>query len=186
MEHEHPHSAELAESEKQTTRPAAPKAADAPLEHLRRLQHGLGNRALGQLIQAKYDGGGKGEPDARAHADDLDAAPQPRGAAGAATGDGRPLGEGERAFFESRFKEDFGGVRLHTGAAAAESARSIGARAYAAGPDLVFAEGEYAPHTETGLRLLAHELAHVAQQRRPGAGGASAESRADAAADAVS
>jgi hypothetical protein len=186
VEHEHQQNAELADLEKQTTRPAAPKAPDAPLEHLRRLQHGLGNRALGQLIQAKYEGG-RGESDERA-ADGLasaDAARAHGAASQTAVGDGRPLGEGERAFFGSRFGEDLGGVRLHTGAAAAESARSIGARAYAVGQNLVFAEGQYAPHTEGGLRLLAHELAHVVQQRRPGGGGASPESGADAAAEAV-
>lgn len=188
MEHEHQQNAESADLEKQPTRPSVPKPSDAPLEHLRRLQHGLGNRALGRLIQAKYEGGAGAGNDARAGADVLphdEAAPEVGAATQPAAGDGRPLGEAERAFFGTRFREDFGGVRLHTGAAAAESARSIGARAYAVGQNLVFAEGQYAPHTEGGLRLLAHELAHVAQQRRPGAGGASAESGADAAAEAV-
>jgi hypothetical protein len=186
VENEHLHHAELAEPEKQTTRHAAPKAADATLEHLRQLQHGLGNRALGQLIQAKYDDGGKGENGALEAADAPVASQTSRPASGSAVGDGRPLGEGERAFFGSRFKEDFDGVRVHTGAAASESARSIGARAYAVGQNLVFADGQYAPHIEGGVRLLAHELAHVVQQRRPGAVGASAESGADAAAEAVS
>jgi hypothetical protein len=186
VENEHLHHAELAEPEKQTTRHAAPKAADATLEHLRQIQHGLGNRALGQLIQAKYDDGGKGENGALEVADAPFASHLSHPASASAVGNGRPLGEGERALFGSRFKEDFDGVRVHTGAAAAESARSIGARAYAVGQNLVFAEGQYAPHTEGGVRLLAHELAHVVQQRRPGAGGASAESGADAAAEAVS
>ncbi|MER5728400.1 DUF4157 domain-containing protein, partial [Streptomyces sp. NPDC002138] len=41
--------------------------------------------------------------------------------------------------------------------------------AYTVGRDLVFAAGRYAPHTRDGRRLLAHELAHVAQQSSVGA-----------------
>jgi Domain of unknown function (DUF4157) len=60
---------------------------------------------------------------------------------------------------------DFGGVRIHTNGKAAESARAVGAKAYAVGQDIVFGAGHYAPHTETGRWLLAHELTHVVQQR---------------------
>jgi hypothetical protein len=59
---------------------------------------------------------------------------------------------------------DFSRVRVHTDAKAAASARAINARAYTFGADVVFGAGEYAPHTPAGRRLLAHELAHVAQQ----------------------
>jgi len=57
-------------------------------------------------------------------------------------------------------------VRVHTDARAAESARVVGAQAYTVGQHVVFAAGEYAPQTERGKSLLAHELAHVAQQAR--------------------
>jgi hypothetical protein len=77
---------------------------------------------------------------------------------------GRPLDQESRAFFEPRFGRDFGDVRIHTGAEAAESARSINALAYTAGSDIVFAHGRYSPHSEDGKRLLAHELAHTTQQ----------------------
>lgn len=50
----------------------------------------------------------------------------------------------------------------------AASARLLGARAYTVGSDLVFEAGEYAPGTAEGRRLLAHELAHVVQQRASG------------------
>lgn len=83
-------------------------------------------------------------------------------------GVGEPLAKAERDFFEPRFGRGFGGVRLHTGAEAAESARSLGARAYTVGQDIVFAGGEYAPHTAPGRRLLAHELAHTVQQSEGG------------------
>lgn len=76
---------------------------------------------------------------------------------------GEPLDAGARAFMEPRFGQDFGDVRVHTGAKADESARAIHALAYSVGPDLVFASGRYRPSEAGGMRLLAHELAHVAQ-----------------------
>lgn len=59
---------------------------------------------------------------------------------------------------------DFGQVRIHTDARAAESARSVGALAYTVGQNVVFGAGQYTPQTEAGRRLLAHELTHVVQQ----------------------
>jgi len=97
----------------------------------------------------------------------------------ALAGPGVPLSAALRADMGPRFGHDFSGVRVHTDAAAADSARTIGARAYAAGADVVFAAGQFAPDTADGRRLLAHELAHVVQQsgaapavrRDPGDGG---------------
>jgi hypothetical protein len=83
-------------------------------------------------------------------------------------GAGEPLAKSELDFFEPRFGRGLGGVRVHAGAGAAESALSVGARAYAVGQDIVFASGEYAPHTAPGRRLLAHELAHTVQQSERG------------------
>src|SRR6266496_250915 len=81
---------------------------------------------------------------------------------------GRPLDIPTRGFFESRFRQDFSQVRIHTDAGAAESARTLDAKAYTAGRDVVFANGEYSPHTGAGRRLLAHELTHVVQQQAAG------------------
>jgi hypothetical protein len=61
---------------------------------------------------------------------------------------------------------DLGDVRVHTDTRAAEAARSVDARAYTLGRDVVFGAGEYAPETHEGRHLLAHELTHVAQQSR--------------------
>ena len=47
----------------------------------------------------------------------------------------------------------------------AAGADAIGATAYTLGGDIVFGSGRWAPHTTGGRRLLAHELAHVVQQR---------------------
>ncbi len=77
---------------------------------------------------------------------------------------GRPLDATSRAFFEPRFGRSFDDVRVHTDREAQDSARSIHAHAYASGEHLVFAQERYAPHTDEGKRLLAHELTHVAQQ----------------------
>jgi hypothetical protein len=60
---------------------------------------------------------------------------------------------------------DFGAVRLHHASAAADRAcRTLGARAFTTGQDIYFAAGAFQPGTRAGLRLLAHEVAHVVQQ----------------------
>ena len=62
------------------------------------------------------------------------------------------------------FGHDFGEVRIHEGA----NLHHEGARAYAAGSDVSFAAGQYDPSSRGGLELIAHELAHVVQQRTGG------------------
>jgi hypothetical protein len=102
-------------------------------------------------------------------------------------GQGQQLSADQRAVFESRLGHDFSGVRVHADGAAAAAASAMGANAYSIGEDIVFAGGRYRPGTASGDRLIAHELAHVAQQQRGGsAGPAQAEPRARAAADAMS
>ncbi|MDX6576016.1 MAG: hypothetical protein QOE96_1969 [Blastocatellia bacterium] len=86
---------------------------------------------------------------------------------------GQPLDTMTRSFMESRFNQNFGHVRIHTGPRATESAQGVRARAYTVGHDVVFGSGEYAPETMAGRKLLAHELTHVVQQR-PGDNGARA------------
>ena len=80
------------------------------------------------------------------------------------SGRGSPLPNSTRAFFEPRFGADFSHVRVHTDSDAAESNRSINARAFTVGPNIAFASGQYAPESERGRQLLAHELTHVMQQ----------------------
>jgi len=79
-------------------------------------------------------------------------------------GRGHPLPESIRAFFEPRFKYDFSQVRIHADRNAAEVAKSVNSRAFTLRQDIVFGTGQYIPETETGQRLLAHELTHVVQQ----------------------
>ncbi|MFF7726575.1 DUF4157 domain-containing protein [Streptomyces sp. NPDC008001] len=78
---------------------------------------------------------------------------------------GRPLDPGVRSRMEERFAYDFSKVRVHTGPRAGESARAVGALAYTVGRNVVFGAGQYRPGTPGGDRVLAHELAHVVQQR---------------------
>ena len=77
---------------------------------------------------------------------------------------GRPLDPATRRSMESRIGFDFSKVRVHTDARAADSARSLGARAYTVGNHVVFGAGKFAPESSAGRRLLAHELTHVVQQ----------------------
>jgi outer membrane protein OmpA-like peptidoglycan-associated protein len=88
----------------------------------------------------------------------------PRGVSDVLRSPGHPLDSGTRSFFEHRFGHDFSHVRLHTDSAASASARSINAHAYTAGSDMIFAPGQYAPGTDAGRHLIAHELVHVIQQ----------------------
>src|SRR4030095_10416272 len=78
---------------------------------------------------------------------------------------GQALDAATRAFMQPRFGRDFSHVRVHADELAAESAAAVGARAYTVGPDIVFARAQYSPASASGRRLLAHELAHVVQQR---------------------
>ena len=77
---------------------------------------------------------------------------------------GRPLEAGVRHFMEPRFGYDFSDVRIHTDPKAAASAEAVNAQAYTVGRNIVIGRN--------GIRkarsrdsLLAHELAHVVQQR---------------------
>ena len=81
---------------------------------------------------------------------------------------GTPLEESTRTLMETRLGHDFSHVRVHTDAEAAGSARGVNARAYTVGNDIVFGEGQYHPSTDSSRRLIAHELAHVIQQRKTG------------------
>lgn len=110
---------------------------------------------------------------------------------------GQPLDPALRQGFEARLGHDLAGVRLHVGGEAAESARAVNARAYSVGQDIVFGSGAYAPGTDSGQRLLAHELTHTIQQSgsRPvglsralevGAADDAPEREAEAVANAIS
>jgi hypothetical protein len=66
---------------------------------------------------------------------------------------------------EGRYNADFSSVRVHTDEGAAAAAASVDAKAFTSGEHLVFSPGSFAPGSRQGQDLLAHELAHVVQQR---------------------
>jgi hypothetical protein len=80
-----------------------------------------------------------------------------------ATSGGEPLPGKVRAAMEPAFGADFSGVRVHRDAAAADSARGIGARAYTVGNHVAFGQGQWAPGSDRGDHLIAHELTHTLQ-----------------------
>jgi hypothetical protein len=77
------------------------------------------------------------------------------------SGPGEPLAGPVRERLESGFSADLGAVRLHHGEAAARLALGYSARALAYGHHIVLGKGE----SSRDVGLIAHEVAHVLQQR---------------------
>jgi Domain of unknown function (DUF4157) len=109
---------------------------------------------------------------------------------------GNPLPPQLQQRFESSLGADLSGVRVHTGEESSASADAVDAKAYTVGTDIHFNRGQYDPESAAGQQLLAHEVAHTAQQASSGASapqyklevsapGDAAELEADRAADAM-
>lgn len=170
--------------------PAVPKARSSPNPVLD-LQRAVGNRAVNELLGSKPGQTGfrvsqPGEPaeiqadrlsrqiaggtdaeTAESHAESAEPAAEVEGVTvdpATGLGPGQQMDASVRAGMEAHFGHDFSGVRIHSDPRAEESARSVGARAYTLGGDVVFGAGEYAPAKKEGKQLLAHELTHVIQQ----------------------
>jgi hypothetical protein len=79
-------------------------------------------------------------------------------------GSGRRLSRDELQWHEPRAGANLDEVRVHEGAVPERWATLLGARAFTIGRDVVVG-GEYAPGTDTGRRLMAHELSHVVMAR---------------------
>lgn len=165
--HAHEHGSEHEHEHDETERPA--KAADAPAGLSRlyeaaasgrtdvigrsgmgALQRTVGNGAVRSMLQRET-------PE--------DAPPRSSVHDVLASGGGRSLDPETRSDMEARLGADFSDVRVHTGSAAHESARDVGARAYTVGNDVVFQRDAYDPSSHAGRTTLAHELTHVIQQR---------------------
>ena len=82
-------------------------------------------------------------------------------------GAGKALEDGTRAHYEARFGHDFSDVRVHDDSESSALNRHFGARAFAVGSHVAFAAEERS-QVRPGSYLLAHELAHVIQQRQGG------------------
>lgn len=84
---------------------------------------------------------------------------------GALQSGGQPLPPPLRADMEGRFGIDLSTVRIHSDGNAARLNETLHAHAFAVGEHIAFNDGRYQPESGPGRFLLAHELAHVAQQR---------------------
>lgn len=124
---------------------------------LGQLASGVGNRGFGRIAARVRDGEGL-MPGGRVH-------PDVEAAIAAAQGAGRPLERSVSERLESASQSPLGDVHVHTGKYAADLAHAVSARAFTVGPDIFFGAGEYQPHTSEGQQLIAHEVAHVVQQR---------------------
>jgi hypothetical protein len=145
------HRGEQEFEELRRTHPDAVGPAEFPVE---RLASNVGNQAFGVLAR---DGAGI-LGDGTAHPDVAAAIARRRGS-------GATLDTGLRENVESTLGEGLGDVRVHTDPEADALARSVSARAFTTGTDIYFAQGEFRPSTSEGRRLIAHEAAHVVQQR---------------------
>lgn len=79
-------------------------------------------------------------------------------------GNGQYLPSETRLFMQERMGVDFKNVTIHNDATAVRLSRDLQAKAFTVGNDIYFNEGEFAPETDQGKHLLAHELTHVVQQ----------------------
>jgi hypothetical protein len=130
---------------------SAPEAHSASVE---RLAASVGNQAFGVLAR---DGAGI-LSDGTAHPDVAAAIARRRGY-------GEPLEEGLRGELGGKLGDSFHDVRVHKDGEADAIARSVSANAFTTGTDVYFADGQFKPESPEGKELIAHELAHVVQQR---------------------
>ncbi len=78
---------------------------------------------------------------------------------------GQSMDNGTKTFMENRFGHDFSGVRIHNDIQANQSSADINALAYTHHNHIVFGANQYQPNSDSGQRLIAHELTHVIQQK---------------------
>jgi hypothetical protein len=140
----------------------APDAVHDNRPPLERLASTIGNKNFTQLVARMSDGegimaGGLVHPDVEA-------------AIAASRGGGSALDNTVSSTLASTHG-DLSDVRVHTGDNAAALARAVSARAFTVGNDIFFGAGEYQPGTPGGNELIAHEAAHVVQQRGAPASG---------------
>src|SRR5216684_2168469 len=125
------------------------------------LQQAAGNQSVLRMMQSQLAPGGPAnthELEADRIAERAVSSPSNQAEAGSGANDS------VQARLENNLGIEPGSVRLHTDEQANRAARSVNARAFTVGNDVVFGRNEYAPDTREGQRLLAHELVHVAQQ----------------------
>jgi hypothetical protein len=148
----HSDAATLAKSSQAGPHGLAQRQLTAPSFAMPLLQHTYGNRNAQAILARAHRR-------KAAHGVRSNAAVLPQG-------NGHAIDAQTRKPFEAHFQSDFSDVRVHTGSDAADSAEQLDAVAYTTERDIYFSSGTYAPSSSEGKRLLAHELAHVVQQKR--------------------
>lgn len=83
---------------------------------------------------------------------------------GKSKGGGSSMDSRTRSYMENGFGANFSRVRIHTNSKATNLNNQINAKAFTSGNDIYFNQGQYNPGTNSGKRLLAHELTHTIQQ----------------------
>jgi hypothetical protein len=83
-----------------------------------------------------------------------------------ARGGGEALPESVRLPMEQAFGADFSKVKVHNSAESDCLNCSLSARAFTTGQEIFFRQREYTPESQKGQEILAHELAHVIQQKK--------------------
>ena len=132
-----------------------PEPAEDPAGPLKEFVSNVGNHAFGGAI-ARSQGAGI-MPSGEVH-------PSVQSTIDSTRGGGQALDSGV-AQKMSPTLGDLSDVRVHTDSTANDLNHSVAARAFATGTDVYFAQDQYKPNTSDGDRLIAHELAHVVQQR---------------------
>jgi hypothetical protein len=162
--------------------PPEPQEREPEEQPLHRLASGVGNHAFGSTLAR--DGAGI-MPTGVVHPDVQSRIDATRGSGAGLDGSVRGRLEGSLG--------DLSDVTVHTDDTADALNRSVSARAFATGTDVYFAKGQYSPGSADGDRLIAHELAHVVQQRGAASSGPltvsepgdALETEADSLADSV-
>jgi hypothetical protein len=103
-----------------------------------------------------------------AEQDDPDATPALESKLASSRGVGSPLPADTNASMSTAMGADFSNVRIHTDGSSANMNRELNAQAFTHGSDIYFNQGKYDPNSESGQKLLAHELTHVIQQGAAG------------------
>lgn len=82
------------------------------------------------------------------------------------SGQGSPLPQSLQSAMSQYFHQPFSQVKIHDSPAAHTASQTLNARAFTLGNHIAFGKEQYSPTTRTGQSLIAHELAHVIQQRQ--------------------
>ncbi len=144
----------IADHEKPRALEHKPETEDvaAPLKEL---VSGVGNRAFGNAIGRSQGAGIMASGEVH---------PEVQSTINNSRGSGSSLDQNVAAKMSPSLG-DLSDVRVHTDDRAHNLNHAVSARAFATGTDVYFAKGQYQPNTSDGDKLIAHELAHVVQQR---------------------